>query len=149
MDLVGRKLGLRGGKALHEFVDGIGATATAAVAAGGELAEIGTYLGEAAAMLDGATGWLLANAPKDPNNAFAAATPYLQMAGLVTEAWVLTRGALAASALRSGDGGGFSDEFLDQKLVTARFFARQLLPEAPALLRAVTAGPSDLFDARF
>ncbi len=147
MDLVGRKLGLRGGKAMQDFVDGIGATATAAVAAGGELAEVGTYLGEAAAILEAATGWLLANGPKDPNNAFAAATPYLRMAGLVTEAWVLTRAAIAAAALRAGDGGGFPDEFLDQKLVTARFFARQLLPNAPALLRAVTAGPGDLFAA--
>jgi alkylation response protein AidB-like acyl-CoA dehydrogenase len=147
MDLVGRKLGLRGGMAMQEFVDGIGATATAAVAAGGELGEVGTYLGEAAAMLEAATGWLLANGRKDPNNAFAAATPYLRMAGLVTEAWVLTREALAAAALRAGDGDGFSDEFLDQKLVTARFFARQLLPQAPALLRAVTAGPADLFAA--
>jgi 3-(methylsulfanyl)propanoyl-CoA dehydrogenase len=149
MDLVGRKLGLRGGKAMQQFIDGIGATATEAVAAGGGLAEVGTHLAEAASTLGSATGWLLANAPNDPNNGFAAATPYLRMAGLVTEAWVLTRSALAAAALRAGDRDGFSDDFLDQKLVTARFFARQLLPQASALLRAVTAGPADLFDAAF
>ena len=32
-------------------------------------------------------------------------------------------------------------EFLDQKLVTARFFATQVLPQAAGLLPAVTAGP--------
>ena len=64
------------------------------------------------------------------------------MAGIVTGAWVLTRAALAAVALRAGDGGGFADEFLDQKVVTARFFATQVLPRAAGLLPAVTAGPA-------
>jgi hypothetical protein len=149
MDLVGRKLGLRGGAAMRAFVDAIRATATEAAGAGGELGEVGARLGEAAATLGEATEWLLANARTEPNNAFAAATPYLRMAGLVTEAWVLTRAAIAASALQAGDGDGFSDEFLAQKLVSARFFTRQLLPEAASLLPAVTAGSADLFDARF
>jgi 3-(methylthio)propanoyl-CoA dehydrogenase len=149
MDLVGRKLGLRGGAAMRAFIDAIRSTAAEADAAGGALAEIGAQLADAATTLGEATEWLLASAPRDPNNAFAAATPYLRMAGIVTEAWVLTRAAIAAAALRAADGGGFPDEFLEQKLVTARFFARQLLPEAASLLPAVTAGPADLFDARF
>jgi hypothetical protein len=91
----------------------------------------------------------VANTPADPNNAFAAATPFLEMTGIVTGAWVLTRSALAAAALRAGDGGGFSDDFLAQKLVTARFFATQVLPRAAGLLPAVTAGPADLFAATF
>ncbi|HEU4841671.1 MAG TPA: acyl-CoA dehydrogenase C-terminal domain-containing protein, partial [Ilumatobacteraceae bacterium] len=89
------------------------------------------------------------NTAADPNNAFAAATPFLEMAGIVTGAWVLTRAAIAAVALRAGDGDGFSDDFLDQKVVTARFFATQVLPRAAGLLPAVTAGPADLYAARF
>ncbi len=60
-----------------------------------------------------------------------------------------TKSALAAAALRDGDGGGFSDDFLDQKLVTARFYATQLLPQAAGLASAVTAGNTDLAAARF
>jgi alkylation response protein AidB-like acyl-CoA dehydrogenase len=149
MDLVGRKLGLRGGAAISSFIDGIAATAGEAVEVGGVLGEIGAALGDGVLTLRAASEWLLANSPADPNNAFAAATPYLRMAGIVTAAWVLARGALAAAALRQGDGGGFADDFLDQKLVTAHFFATQVLPQAGGLLPAVTAGPGDLFAARF
>jgi len=149
MDLVGRKLGLRGGQAIRDFVGAIATTADEATAAGDELAALGTALADGSAVLREATEWLLANAPTDPNNAFAGATPYLRLAGIVTGAWVLTRGAIAAAALRAGDGGGFSAEFLDQKLVTAHFFAGQVLPQVHGLLPAVTAGPADLLAASF
>jgi len=149
MDLVGRKLGLRGGAAIRDFVDGIAATADEAAAAGGGLAALGTALGEGVAVLRRATAWLLAKTSTDPNNAFAAATPYLRLAGTVTGAWVLTRGAIAATGLRAGGGGGFPAAFLDQKLVTAHFFATQVLPQVHGLLPAVTAGPTDLFAATF
>jgi hypothetical protein len=49
--------------------------------------------------------------------------------------------------MRAGDADGFSDEFLAQKVVTARFYATQLLPRAAGLSSAVTAGPADLFAA--
>ncbi len=149
MDLVGRKLGLRGGAALTDLVDAMGTTADEAVAAGGELAVVGSRLQAGVAVLREAVEWLQANAPADPNNAFAGATPFLRLAGIVTGGWVLTRGAVAAAALRAGDGDGFSDAFLDQKLVTARFYATQILPQAAGLLSAVTAGPGDLYAATF
>ncbi len=71
------------------------------------------------------------------------------MAGIVTGGWLLTKSALAAEVVRSTGGGGFSTEFLEQKVVTARFYATQLLPQAAGLLPAVTAGSSDLFAATF
>ena len=46
-------------------------------------------------------------------------------------------------------GRGFGDDFLAQKLVTARFYATQLLPQAAGLAPAVTAGNADLAAARF
>ncbi len=44
---------------------------------------------------------------------------------------------------------GFTPEFLEQKLVTARFYATQLLPQAAGLVPAITAGPGDLYAAAF
>ena len=135
MDLVGRKLGLRGGAAIAGYLDGIAATAAEAQRgrrrAGGHRRRAGR---RRSATLREATEWLLANAAADPNNALAGATPYLRMMGIVTGGWLLTRAALAAAELRRGDGGGFDAEFLEQKLVTARFFATQVLPQAAGLL---------------
>ena len=147
MDLVGRKLGLRGGAAITDYLDGIATTAAEASAAGGELAVVGDALAAAVDTLRTTTQWLRTNGAADPNNAMAGATPYLQMTGIVTEAWLLTKAALAAAALQAGDGGGFSTELLEQKLVTARFFATQILPQAAGLAPAATAGPADLFAA--
>jgi alkylation response protein AidB-like acyl-CoA dehydrogenase len=147
MDLVGRKLGLRGGAAITDYLDGIATTAAEASAAGGELAVVGDALAAAVDTLRTTTQWLRTNGAADPNNAMAGATPYLQMTGIVTEAWLLTKAALAAAALQAGDGGGFSTELLEQKLVTARFFGTQILPQAAGLAPAATAGPADLFAA--
>jgi hypothetical protein len=49
----------------------------------------------------------------------------------------------------AGDRNGFSDEFLRQKVVTAHFYATQLLPQAAGLAPAVTAGATDLLTASF
>ena len=131
-------------QAIRDFLAAIEATAAEAVAAGAELAEIGERLAAAVATWREATEWLIANGAGDPNDALAGATPYLRMSGIVIGGWLLTRSALAAAGLRDGDGGGFSDDFLAQKLVTARFYATQLLPQAAGLAPAVTAGNGDL-----
>jgi hypothetical protein len=149
MDLVGRKLPMRAGGVVGDYLAAIAATAAEASAAGGELAELGRRLDEALEPLREATTWLMTNGLQDPNNALAGATPYLEMLGIVTGGWLLTRSALAAQRLRDTDGGGFPPEFLDQKLVTARFYATQLLPRAAGLCSAVTAGPADLAAATF
>jgi 3-(methylsulfanyl)propanoyl-CoA dehydrogenase len=149
IDLVGRKIGLRDGQAIRDLLASIRATADEAVASDGELAEIGGRLVAALDVMDEATEWLLANTSADPNNALAGATPYLRMSGLVLGGWLLTRSAIAAATLRDGDGGGFSDDFLAQKLVTARFHATQLLPQVAGLAPAVTAGPGVLTAASF
>jgi len=150
MDLVGRKLGLRGGGVITDLLDAIDATAAEATATGGPFGELGERLAAGSATLRSTATWLLTNGAANPADALAGATPFLRIAGLVTGAWMLTRSALAASAmLDSGDTGGFDGDFLEQKLVTARFFVTQLLPQADGLVAAVTAGVGDLDAATF
>jgi hypothetical protein len=149
IDLVGRKLPMRGGAVIGTYIAGIEVTAAAASAAGGQLAVLGAALTAAIGPLREATTWLLTTGREHPNYALAGATPYLEMLGIVTGGWLLTRAALAAARLAEGDGDGFDDDFLAQKLVTARFYATQLLPRAAGLGPAVTAGPADLFAAAF
>ncbi|HET6836360.1 MAG TPA: acyl-CoA dehydrogenase [Acidimicrobiales bacterium] len=147
MDLVGRKLPMRAGGVMYDFLDGIAATADELVASDGDLATIGKHLADAHATLKQTTDWLLANGPGDPDNALAGATPYLRMCGIVTGGWLLARSAQAA--VRALDEGRGDSGFLRQKVVTARFYAEQLLPQAAGLAPAVTAGPADLTEAVF
>jgi 3-(methylthio)propanoyl-CoA dehydrogenase len=147
IDLVGRKLPMRGGGAISDFLDGITATADELVASDGDLPAVGKHLSEAHATLRQTTDWLLANGAANPGSALAGATPYLRMCGIVTGGWLLARSALAAA--RALDEGRGDPAFMRQKIVTARFYADQLLPQAAGLAPAVTAGPADLADAVF
>ena len=148
MDLVGRKLPMRAGGAVADYLAGIDATAAELSGAGdADLATIGKPLADAHAALRQATDWLLANGPADPNNSLAGATPYLRMFGIVTGGWLLGRSA--AAARRELDAGRGDEAFLGQKVVTARFYAEQLLPQAAGLVPSVTAGPADLLAAAF
>jgi 3-(methylsulfanyl)propanoyl-CoA dehydrogenase len=147
MDLVGRKLPMRAGGVMADFLAGIEATTGQLSGADGTLATIGKHLADAHAALKATTDWLLANGLTDPNNALAGATPYLRMCGIVTGGWLLARSAQAAQRLL--DAGEGDAEFLTQKLVTAKFYAEQLLPQAAGLAPAVTAGPGDLLAAAF
>ena len=128
IDLVGRKLGLRDGGVIADFLAGIDATASEATAAGDELAELGERLAEANGSFRQATDWLRECGADDPNSALAGATPYLRMAGIVTGGWLLTRSALAAAELlRAGDLGG-----LHQRVPRAEVGDRPVLRQAVA-----------------
>ena len=90
---------------------------------------------------------MLANGLEKPVDALAAATPYLRLCGIVVGGWMLAKSAAAAKAmLEAGEGDA---AFLEEKLVTARFYVEQLLPQARALLPAVTARGDVLYDATF
>src|SRR5829696_5965809 len=115
MDLVGRKLPMRGGGAMSDFLAGIAGTADELAGSGDDLAAIGKRLADAHATLKQTTDWLMAGLA-DPNIALAGATPYVRMCGMVTGGWLLARSALAANrALANGNG---DDDFLRQKIVT-------------------------------
>ncbi|HET6953840.1 MAG TPA: acyl-CoA dehydrogenase [Acidimicrobiales bacterium] len=150
IDMVSRKLPMRGGAVMAGHLAGIEATAAELVgsdAGDGALADIGKHLADAHAALKGTTDWLLANGASDVTTSLAGATPYLRMCGVVTGGWLLARAALAAQRLL--DAGEGDAEFLRQKVVTARFYAAQVLPQAAGLAPAVTAGPADLLAAAF
>jgi alkylation response protein AidB-like acyl-CoA dehydrogenase len=140
MDLVGRKLPIRMGGAVADL---LGEMAGLADELTGDLAAVRAPLADAVAALREATDWLLANGLEQPVDALAGATPYLRMFGIVTGGWLLARSAVAASELLAGGDGDAA--FLADKVVTARFYADQLLPAARGLLPAVTARAGDLF----
>jgi 3-(methylthio)propanoyl-CoA dehydrogenase len=142
MDLIGRKLPMRGGAAVEDFLGMVAALDPVLEKAGDDLATIRTQLGEALATLADTTKWMMEEGLADPRNALAGATPYLRMFSLVTAGWLMARQGLAAKSLLDEDA---SDEFAQAKLVTARFFAEQILPAVNGLAVPVMAGFEDLY----
>ena len=101
MDLVGRKLGKDGGRALRTLFETIGEDIAAAKAAG-DPAGIGAALEPAVGELQRATMWLAQNGMADPDNAGAGAYSYMELMGLVILGWmwlkmVQVSGPLAAN----------------------------------------------------
>jgi alkylation response protein AidB-like acyl-CoA dehydrogenase len=148
MDLVGRKLPMRAGGAVADYLGYIASTVDQLAEAGDDLASIRSALADGLAALRTATDWLLANGLSDPLDALAGATPFLRLFSVVTGGWVMGIQALAARRLLA-DAAPADVAFYEEKLVDARFFCEQLLPQAAALVPAVTATNRDLAAARF
>ena len=139
MDLVGRKLPQGRWKSL--FAD---MRADFVLFAAGDQGGLVPYLEDALAALESATTWLAdGGAAGGADDNAAGATPYLRMFGLTVGGWLLAKQASAAERrLAAGEG---DPAFLNAKIVTARFFAEQFLPQAAALLGPVTRGAETLF----
>jgi hypothetical protein len=145
IDLVMRKVPMRGGGVVADLLAQLEALDRELAAAGPELAGVRSALANGVSALREATDWITSRGPAGPNDALAGATPYLRLFGLVIGGWLLARSALAASRLLR-IASGSDATFLQDKIGTARFYAEQLLPQAPGLLPAVTAGAGPLFD---
>lgn len=137
-DLVGRKLGVRGGASFLEFIATMRELDGELAAAGDEFASIRAQLTTGLDVLEQTTGWMLRTGASDPNSALAGSSPYLRIWGLVVGGWLLAKSALAARELNG-------DTVAAAQLPLARFYAEQLLPAASGLVGAATAGTRDLF----
>ncbi|ALR21937.1 acyl-CoA dehydrogenase C-terminal domain-containing protein [Sphingobium baderi] len=141
MDLVGRKLPMNGGRAMQAFLKIV--TGEIAEAKGVEkLVSFAEALEKATQQLQAATMWLMQNAMKNPDNAGAAAHHYMHIMGIVATGLMWLRMAKAANGLLEADEGDAT--FLEAKLVTARFFAERIMPDAGALRRKIEGGADSL-----
>jgi 3-(methylthio)propanoyl-CoA dehydrogenase len=137
-DLVGRKLGVRDGASILEFIAQMREIDGELAAAGDDFESIRSELTTQLDALQNATEWMLRTARKDPNAILSGSSPFLRMWGLVAGGWLMARSALAAPSATDR-------EIADTQLVLARFYAEQLMPAASGLLSAATAGSEDLF----
>ena len=137
MDLVGRKLAQNGGRAIQAFFAIV--DEECGRAKGNEaLADFATRLEKANGELKAATMWFMQNGMANPNNIGAGAHHYMHIMGLVAlgSMWLMMAEA-AQKALAEGRG---NNDFLEAKLVTARYFAERFLPDAGSLRRKIEAG---------
>jgi len=137
LDLVARKLGQNGGRAVRAFFEMV-STFCAEHKDTAEMAPFVAPLEKANGHLQAATMWLMQNGLTNPNNAGAASYPYMQMMGLVTLGYLWAKMAKAAhDALAAGTD---DESFFKNKLITAKHFAERHLVETGSLLRKVEAG---------
>jgi len=148
MDLVGRKLPMRGGAAVADLLSRIEGLDSQLASAGDDLASIRSGLAGGLASLRTATDWLMEHGLADPLDALAAATPYLRLFSTVTGGWMMARQALAATSRLAGASPA-DKAFYENKVLTARFYCEQLIPQATGLVAAVTATNRDLAAAAF
>jgi alkylation response protein AidB-like acyl-CoA dehydrogenase len=137
MDLVGRKLGRKGGAAplaYFSLVSGwLGEND-----ADEKLAPFVKPVRRGLEALQQATMWLAQNGIVNPNNAGAGAVDYLRLMGIVTVGWMWARMAkLSFSKLAAAPA---NKAFYESKLVSARYWMERMIPECPMLLERIQAG---------
>ena len=138
LDLVGRKLGKDGGRAVMAFFNEVGGFIKeneADEALKGLLKPLQVSLGH----LQQATMWFMQNAMAKPDNAGAGSHDYLHCFGLVALGYMWAKIARSAQdKLKAGANG--STERMNTKMVTARFYMERMLPETSAHLARITTG---------
>jgi acyl-CoA dehydrogenase len=148
LDLVGRKLGRAGGRAITAFFNEVNSFAKEN-AANEAMKPYIAPLNAAVKDLQQATMWLMQNAMGKPDNAGAASTDYMHLFGLVALGYMWARMAKAAQDKLTNSG---EQPYLKNKLVTGRFFMERMLPETSLRLSRIQAGadtvmelPADVF----
>jgi alkylation response protein AidB-like acyl-CoA dehydrogenase len=142
IDLVGRKLPYDGGAFVKGFVEDLRASADSLE--GDALASIRERLVEGVDVLAEATEWVFEHR-EDVQDVFAGATPYLRLMATVVGAELMARAAGAAQEQLDAGASGADEDFYRSKVVTARFFAEQVLPSVHGLKAQVTATARDLY----
>ncbi|MCW3842798.1 acyl-CoA dehydrogenase [Micromonospora yasonensis] len=148
LDLLGRKVTMRGGAGLELLLDTIRATVTRAWKAEGFAAELAGPLGTAVDRIAVVTRRLWGAG--DPELALANASVYLEAVGHVVIAWTWLEQLLAVEALGSPEGA--EGEFLAGKRQAARYFFRYELPRTGPqfdLLESLERTTLDTRESRF
>ncbi len=131
-DLVGRKVGREQGRtafALIAEMEGILKELPAAKNV--HLSAICDRLSAAIAPLKEATQWIAQAYPTNPAAVAAGSVYYLELMGITCGGWMMARAAQAAA--RQLDAGEGDRDFLRGKVLTARFYADHILPQAMGL----------------
>ncbi|OLP45073.1 acyl-CoA dehydrogenase C-terminal domain-containing protein [Rhizobium oryziradicis] len=137
LDLVGRKLGLNGGRAVMALFNEIGAFCEEN--RGDEKLSFFTkQLKKGLNDVQASTMWFMQNAMAKPDNAGAGSTDYMHLFGLVVLGYMWAKMAKAANeALESG---ASDADYYNNKLLTGRFFMEKIMPETALRKSRIEAG---------
>jgi butyryl-CoA dehydrogenase len=140
MDLLGRKVVIKEGKAFKYFLEE--ARTTIEQASGiDSLAKISRQLEDALQKLQDTTIQLAGlMGQKGPEVYLADATLYLEMFCIISVAWQWLKQAIAAQQALDGNAKSKDIDFYQGKLVTARFFFAYELPKIQGLIQRLLDG---------
>jgi acyl-CoA dehydrogenase len=139
MDLIGRKVGTERGATMYAVLADIAKLEGAlSQSTDTDLSAIRARLAAAREALRLATGWVVETFGRDARQAAASAVPYLKLCGVVLGGAAMARSALK-SVTRISAGSGDLD-FYRCKVLTARFYAEHVLPQAASLSDTVRHG---------
>jgi 3-(methylthio)propanoyl-CoA dehydrogenase len=128
-DLVGRKLGLRGGDVVREHLARIGAEA-------GDHPALKSLAGACAEIAE----WMIAT--NNVDDRLAGSYAFTTMMSVVTAGWLMAKQLGAAQAGLEADA---NDAFLKAKIVACRYYLEIMVPEALALKTSAMAGAELLY----
>jgi acyl-CoA dehydrogenase len=141
LDLVGRKLGKDGGRAIMAFFNEV-QTYLKERAGNDEMNVYLKPLGQSLAHLQQASMWFMQNAIAKPDNAGAGSYDYMHLFGLVALGYMWCKIAEAALANKADA----LAQRMAAKLVTARFFMERMLPETATRLARIQAGAASTME---
>ena len=143
LDLVGRKLALNGGRAVMAMFKEIGDFCEEN-RADEAMAPFTKALKKGLNDLQASTMWFMQNAMAKPDNAGAGSTDYMHLFGLVTLGYMWAKMAKAAQAGLAG--GDTREDYLKNKLVTARFYMERIMPETALRKARIETGADTMME---
>jgi alkylation response protein AidB-like acyl-CoA dehydrogenase len=143
-DLVGRKVLADSGLGMQRLLKDMTEFDASLASCGEELTSIRNAVATGRQRLEEATSWLLGKAEDEPAVVYLAAFDYLMLAGTVIGAWQMGRAAEIAH--RKLKGNEDNADFYEAKIITARFYAEEILPRSAGYLEAATSDSGSAMD---
>jgi len=143
LDLVGRKLGLNGGRAVMALFKEIGDFCEEN-RSDENLSAYTKSLKKGLNDLQASTMWFMQNAMAKPDNAGAGSTDYMHLFGLVVLGYMWAKMAKAANEnLAAGSGDA---DYYKNKLMTGRFYMEKVMPETALRKARIETGADSLME---
>ncbi|MDR6861554.1 hypothetical protein J2W96_007898 [Variovorax guangxiensis] len=137
-DLVGRKTARDSGQVAKAIAAQIEKTEAELARQGSAAARaVGKRLTAAREAFAEVVDFVTGQIKESPNAVFVGSVPYLMLAGNLMAGWQLARSLLVAEALAKA---GTDTDFMNAKIITARFYAQHILNKAPGLRDSIVDG---------
>ncbi len=133
LDLLKRKLFLENGKTFTKLLEKMRNEAeTCKKSSLSEIITMGDLLNSSINSLENAANWLKEELKRNPENAAAGATPFLNMFGWTLGGWVMCKSSM--HAISNED---LNERFCKDKINTSLFFCTTYLPTSSSLLSTI------------
>lgn len=142
MDLVGRKLAMDGGAHWKAFLSEIKEFADT-ISPSGELKSIREQLLIVTDHTNDCAKWLAEQFKVEMSNTLVGSVPFLRLFSTALGCYLLAKGAVAAR--KRLDGGDDHKSFLENKIITAHYYAEQIVPTVLGLKSSIMSGDELFF----